>query len=153
MAASCRDDRGLSSSSEISACLLSRSRGEPERLRFFEGPGDVLESLSLLLLLLLLRLRRDFLGRLGDADRLRLRVNDRLSRPRRLGDGLRLISSRAGRLLGLRDLERDREDESDRERLKRRLSLRVGDLERLSESEYLRLLRAGERDLLSSELE
>ncbi len=79
-------------------------------------------------------------------------MNDRLSRPRRLGDGLRLINSRACRLLGLRDRDsdrgRDRDDETDRDRLKRRLSLRVGDLERIGELENLRLLRTGERDLL-----
>lgn len=89
-------------------------------------------------------------------------MNDRLSRPRWLGEGLRLINSRprrfgvelwtigsrAGRLLGLRDRDGDRDDENDRDRLRRRLSLRVGDLERLGESEYLRLLGAGERDLV-----
>lgn len=123
-------------------------RGElAEYLRFLEGTSLALLS-SLRLCRLLCRGRRPVSS--DESNGVRLRVGDRLSLPRRLGEGLRLISSRTGLRLGLR--LRDREGDDDGERLSRRVSRRGGDLERLGESEYLRLLGAGERDLLLSDL-
>lgn len=71
---------------------------------------------------------------------------DRLSLPWRFGDGLRLMSSLAGRRLGLRLRLRllEREEDADRDRLCR-LPRRRGDRDRLNESVYLLLLGIGER--------
>lgn len=130
-AVSCVDGRrALSSSSEISADLLWVRGGSGRWRCLDDGPPR---------LLLLLRLR--------------LRVAERRSLPCRSSDGLRLMSSRAVFLrLGLRLRLGERERDEERALLDRRwLRRRGGDLERLSESEYLRLLAAGERDRLTSD--